>query len=364
MKIAVITFSDFNTNYGSILQSFALKTFLESLGHEVTFIRYREFNKFPRASINGRIRKVLLHTYNWFYRERASERKTEFQKFIQDVIPHTQLYISEEELENILPKQFDAYICGSDQIWNIPVLGGLRTPYFLKFAPVGKLKIAYAPSMGEYKPEGEQKNQITELLNSFTAISTREKSSTYIISKLVNKDVQTVADPTLLLSSEEWLRCLPLAESPSGDYGVCYFVRRDSFGKTLVEKLKKKYKIPIYNVSDNLINVSGTDNSYVTCGPASFVRLIAGAKFCVGTSFHLAAFSVIFNKYCLISKTHHNSDRIVNLFKLVGRERFCIDSSNNDWSILDDLDISVDSTILGHFINNSKQFLQNSLNNG
>ena len=45
MKIAIITFSDFNTNYGSILQAFALKCFLQTYGHEVVFIRYREYNK-------------------------------------------------------------------------------------------------------------------------------------------------------------------------------------------------------------------------------------------------------------------------------------------------------------------------------
>lgn len=365
MKIAVITFSDFNTNYGSILQSFAIKTFLESLGHEITFIRYREFNKIRGgSSIKGRIRKILLRTYFWFYRKRASERKINFQKFICNFIPHTRLYLSEEDLENNLPTQFDAYICGSDQIWNIPVLGGLRVPYFLKFAPVGKLKIAYAPSMGEYKPEEAQLNQITDLLKNFTAISTREKGTTHIISKLTKLNVQTVVDPTLLLSSDEWLKYLPFAKVPSGDYGVCYFVRRDSFCNTLVEKLRRKYKIPIYNVSDNLINVPGTDNSFVTCGPATFVRLIAGAKFCVGTSFHLAAFSVIFNKYCLISKTKHNSDRIVNLFELVNRERYCIDSSNKDWTILEDLDVSLDYMRLHKNIDKSKQFLRNSLNNG
>lgn len=363
MKIAVITFSDFNTNYGSILQSFAIKAYLESIGHEITFIRYREFNKIPKGTLKDRIRAILSHTYFWFYRKRAAKRNNNFQRFIHDLIPHTRLYINEEDLENNLPKQFDAYICGSDQIWNIPVLGGLRTPYFLKFAPVGKLKIAYAPSMGEYQPEGEQKKQITELLKSFTAISTREKSSTFIISELTKKNVQTVVDPTLLLSSDEWLRYLPLAEIPSGDYGVCYFVRRDSFCKTLVEKLRKKYKIPIYNVSDNLIDVPGTDNSFVTCDPATFVRLIAGAKFCVGTSFHLAVFSVIFNKYCLISKTNHNKARIMNLFELVNRECYCINSSNNDWTVLDNLDVPVFFEKLKQTIDNSKQFLKKSLIN-
>ena len=49
MRIAIITFSDFNTNYGSMLQAFSLKLYLERRGHKVVFIRYREFNDPPKS---------------------------------------------------------------------------------------------------------------------------------------------------------------------------------------------------------------------------------------------------------------------------------------------------------------------------
>lgn len=44
-NIAIITFSDFNTNYGSMLQALSLKIYLEGFGHRVVFIKYREFNE-------------------------------------------------------------------------------------------------------------------------------------------------------------------------------------------------------------------------------------------------------------------------------------------------------------------------------
>ena len=143
MNIAIITFSDFNTNYGSILQAFALKFFLQEHGHKVTFIKYREYNKFITHSFKSRIKKYAVKAYHLLYTEQEKKRRSQFKAFIQSNIPHTHLYTSEQDLESNLNENFDAYICGSDQIWNINILGGLREPYFLKFVPQGIKKIAY-----------------------------------------------------------------------------------------------------------------------------------------------------------------------------------------------------------------------------
>ena len=40
MKIGILTFH-WATNYGAVLQCYALQTYLESLGHEVTIINYK-----------------------------------------------------------------------------------------------------------------------------------------------------------------------------------------------------------------------------------------------------------------------------------------------------------------------------------
>ena len=51
MKIGILTFHAAH-NYGAVLQCYALKEYLQSLGHEVTIIDYRQ--------------EYLLGCYKWF----------------------------------------------------------------------------------------------------------------------------------------------------------------------------------------------------------------------------------------------------------------------------------------------------------
>lgn len=363
MNIAIITFSDFNTNYGSILQAFALKFFLQEHGHKVTFIKYREYNKFITHSFKSRIKKYAVKAYHLLYTEQEKKRRSQFKAFIQSNIPHTHLYTSEQDLESNLNENFDAYICGSDQIWNINILGGLREPYFLKFVPQGIKKIAYGPSMGEYEPVGEELVRIKELLESFDFISTREQSSSIFLSTVLKKKVLTVVDPTFMLDSTQWLSVIGKKELPKGDYAVCYCVRRNPLAPKLVSKLKEIYNVPIYNVSDNLINVPGTQKDYIACGPEMFVNLVAGAKFCVGTSFHLAVFSTIFNKHCFIAGSMHNKNRILGLFGLIGRENHLIfdNAIIEDSRSLSIKEGNINHELLDKMILKSKKSLLNAL---
>lgn len=359
MKIAIITFSDFNTNFGSILQSLALKTFLESEGHEVTFIRYREFHSHKPDSLLLRIRIFLIRIYYMIYHNERKRRITNFRNFIDANLPHTRLFTSEEDLEMNL-ESYDAYICGSDQIWNIAGLGGLRTPYFLKFVPKGKIKLAYAPSMGDYTPSEDVLEQIGSLLKSFDAISTRESRSSSIISNLLGKNILTVVDPTLLLSKNQWLQTVGPSDIPTREYAICYFVQRHPLAREMVRFFKNKYKIPIYNVSDNLIHIPGAKNDFIACSPGVFVNLVANAKFCIGASFHLAAFSTIFDKHCYIITTGHNKYRISELFTLVDRIDHMTDG---DFDTLPDTKSHIDYSQYDFTVEQSKDFLIKSLGN-
>lgn len=167
-----------------------------------------------------------------------------------------------------------------------------------------------------------------------------------------------------LLSKENWSKSLCDSSVPHGEYGLCYFVRRSNLGKKLVKKLKKTYNIPIYNVSDNLISVSGTKKTYRCSDPSVFVSLVKNAKFCVGTSFHLAAFSIIFNKPCFIAGTAHNKDRLSNLLSLVAREQNLIMSADEIDRGINTMSVNKNGEQLEHLINFSKRFINTSLSNG
>lgn len=324
MKIAIITFSEFNTNYGSCLQAYSLSEYLKKQGHTVRFIKYREYHDSNKnLKFNERLKNnlkiMLFKITDMRYKKISKDIETQFKIFKDMYLPHTRLYTSDEELKNNL-EVYDCYICGSDQIWNLKCLGGLRRPYFLSFVPTGKLKIAYAASLGEYLFDKEVKEEVKSLLSDFEKISVRESSSVENVENILGRKIEWMVDPVFLNEREFW-------DAFSGDkpiipygYGACYFVTHSFLSNEVVSKLKYKYKVPIYNLSLNNIKTVGTSNKYIARNPKEFLNLIKNAKFVVGTSFHLMAFSIIFDIPCIIIGKPENEARVKNLLKIVGRE--------------------------------------------
>lgn len=330
MKIAIITFSDFNTNYGSMLQTFSLGHHLEKQGHDVVWIKYREFtNKSEhKITLKNHIKHILLKVYAIYRRKDLLNTEKNFKVYKQKWLKYTALYTSEKELEQ-MTEEYDCCICGSDQIWNLGCLGGLRTPYFLEFVPDDKKKIAYAASMGDYHFKDDEKKSVAELLQRMDYISVREKDSVDEIHELSKKEVVNVVDPVFLTDVGEWNTFS--GESPiKGKYGVCYFVRRSKFGKRVVREAARYYKCPIYNLSDNLIYINGTESQYISVGPMEFLAILKGAEFAIGTSFHLTAFSIIFNVPFLTIGTESNRARVNNILELVGLENQFV-TENDDY---------------------------------
>lgn len=362
MKIAIITFSDFNTNYGSMLQSFSLGHYLEKQGHDVVWIKYREFTKTSenRFNLKGYIKNSLLKAYAIYRRKDLEDTKKNFELYKQKWLKYTKLYTSEEEMEKMI-EEYDCFICGSDQIWNLECLGGLRTPYFLKFVSDDKRKIAYAASMGDYHFKDEEKRSVSELLQRMDYISVREKESVAEIQELSQKEVINVVDPVFLTDSGEW-SCISGKSPISGEYGVCYFVRRSKFGKCVIKEAARYYKCPIYNLSDNMIYINGTASRYISAGPMEFLAILKGAKFAIGTSFHLTAFSIIFNVPFLTIGMESNRSRVSNILELVGLEKQFVTENDDYKEKIKEL-----SNMFPHYeklqikIKKSKQFLDKVL---
>lgn len=315
-KVGIITFSDFNTNFGSMLQSLAMKSFLEQRGGEVKFIRYREFNSPGLMSPRLRFRDFLRRLYAVYRRKDLAGRARAFEAFRKRFFSYTPLLTSSEALKRNL-EPFDIYIAGSDQIWNVTCLGGVRSPYFLDFAPPEKIRVAYAPSLGEYQLTEETKKVFERLLKNLDEISVREKQSVEQIQPLTEKKVHHVLDPVFLLDAEEWASLLPEPEERP-PYILCYFTRRNPANRKLVSLVREKLDLPVINVSDNMIYLGKTSHRHMTAGPLEFLSLVKNARLLIGNSFHLTAFSIIFDKPLLLLGTQFNRNRVMTILDLVG----------------------------------------------
>ena len=157
MKIGLVTY--FRENYGSALQCFATKHYLEKVGYDIqvmersetlcerTLLRIYHLIKHGIKAIRYKgyaqhyveIRKVIKSEKSFL----SDKAKKEIDVFIDEYIQPAR--VSWKEM-CFFSKQNDCVgvICGSDQIWN-PSIGIIDPIYFLKFCP-RKKRIKISPS--------------------------------------------------------------------------------------------------------------------------------------------------------------------------------------------------------------------------
>jgi len=200
MKIGILTFH-WATNYGAVLQAFALQKYLEKKGYNTEIIDYKP--------LKTRILQVLVRIKNMQKNEFIKEYKImKFRK--KNLLISKEAYFSNKDLHKHCNK-YDVYICGSDQIWNQSFLKyAENTPtlsYFLDFVNVDKSKISYAPSFGTDSFSDEFKKLVQPQLEKFHYLSVREDSGKDFIDTLGLKST-LVLDPTLLLNRDDYEKLL------------------------------------------------------------------------------------------------------------------------------------------------------------
>lgn len=182
-RVGILTFHAANS-CGAVLQAYALCRTLEELGCSPCVIDYRPtfISSRPtplRRRPLGIVKKVLRKLRQGELAEtlKGRLRSRRYESFRRDFLPTTdRAYWSIEELRAD-PPDVDVCVCGSDQIWNLNLLGerlDLDPTFFLDFAPPGVRRVAYAPSMGGVAFPEDVRGEIAALLQKFSALSGRE----------------------------------------------------------------------------------------------------------------------------------------------------------------------------------------------
>lgn len=305
MKIGIMTFHNAD-NYGAVLQCYALQEKLKELypNDEVCVVDYR----CPRIERSYIPKFKILRPWTILYYLKSRKKHQKFQNFRTKY-----LNIGSDDFS-----KYDLIVYGSDQIWNSHLTERDLT-YFGK--NYNGQKIAYAASDGG---EMTYDTEVCELLNKFSKISCREKSITESLKKQnLQRLVETVCDPVFLLSKDKWLK---IAEFPQDEnYVLTYKVREninfDSEGEKLGEKLNKKVIQIVYVKSLRKLFYKAQD-IVEGISPEQFLGYIAKAEYVLTTSFHAAAFSIIFNKPFFVLNINKASERITDLlseFKISDR---------------------------------------------
>lgn len=285
MKLGIITQTE-GMNYGNRLQIYALEKILMELGHDPWLIRNVVGMEGVKYHLKQRIKYILDRDH---VRDDMRRRKA-FDRFDKKYLQIYRKTLGKKYRSSNIAKKFDAFICGSDQIWN-PRASQLSGACFADFCNVKK-RIAYAPSFSTESIPDDLKDQYINWLSQMNAISVREQSGADIIKNLIGIQAEVLVDPTMMLDAEKWTA---IEEKPGwigdGRYVFLYFLGEKS-------KKVRKYIADFceYNKLSLVDMFPDKDEKNYELNPSNFVYLLHHSEFVITDSFHASVFSILYRK--------------------------------------------------------------------
>lgn len=359
MKIGLLS-PHYAYNYGAVLQAFALKHYLRSIGHDTVIINRRPAYQCAIPSLLGRMARKVEE-----FAKRSSFGKFEKQ-FLQ---PQTRPIILQSDWNNFSEYKFDAVIVGSDQVWRDNyVFNSFGFNLFLDFVEDGVKRIAYAPSLG--KESWEASDDVTDkvklLLNKFNAISVREITSIPILKNKFGVDSQLVVDPSMLLTADEYQNkfCIP---EKRDQYIAAYILDDNKMFNKNLNRLSHDAGMPVHKIGVKSPNSSirvMLNRFRPMPSVTKWVENIANSNGVVTNSFHGMMFSIIFRKqFVVVMNNKRGAARFLSLLKMFGLGDRLIDESNSNYYSLLSTPIDFESIEdnINHWRNISIEFLCNNL---
>ena len=377
-KIGIISICYNSSNYGGNLQSYALPAFLYKQGYQAeqishlheSFIKTSKIKRIFNVGVLEYVKKVLEKPFKITELKKTdlyNERKKAFDNFNKKIIPQSERVYNRENVKESI-KNYDAFVTGSDQVWNF---SWYNPTYFLDFVPPSKKKISYAASIGSDCLTDEQKEIFKNSLKDYDAVSVREPSSIKLIEDLSPVPVVSTLDPTLLLEKEDWdkVSSKRLIEE---DYVFCYFLGDYKKTRKLVNEFAKKHGLKIacipYTAGIVLSDKKFGDYRLIDASPEDFISLIKHAKYVFTDSFHAVVFSHVYGKEFFVfnrDKRALMSGRIKDITSLFAcPERYCGTSDKMTLEYIEGLPALDYSRETEEFVNKKREsieFLENNL---
>ena len=362
MKIGILTFH-WGTNYGGILQAYALQCFLRSSNFDAEIINYapKTFrDNFLLCFRSRSISSIKKNIFN-FLKERKLRRFRNEQLFLSPV----RIY----DLSDCtwLKNRYQTVIVGSDQVWN-PYSKFLRV-YGLGFAAEEINTVAYAASIGVSEIPENKKDYLKQNVKSVKHISCREYEGAEALSRLLDRNIPSVLDPTLLLDKDAWA-AYASSENKKEKYVLCFFLGSLKYPRRIAMRIAKENRCKLYIIPGSPRDILTLGKIADGCGPREFLNLFLNADFICTDSFHGTAFCLNFNKpfysFCrrgFDEKTSYLS-RIRDLLETVHlQDRLIYPDSKVSFKI-ENVDFSVANKVLVEERKKSMAFLINALSDG
>lgn len=375
MNIGILT-QPLELNYGGILQAFALQKTLEHMGFFALVIDHHKRNAFHSR------RKHVLNFLNRIYLRFVKKKdvsvfwdpsittndfdviSSKLQLFKKKNISCTRI-VDTEDLKQIDDEyQFDGYIVGSDQVWFWSWCPGS----FLDFVKRDVVRLFYAASTGNksFYNDEKIKQQCIILASLFNGISVRESYLVNKVSPILNKDIEFVLDPTLLLNEKDYLDSVAFQPN-DGNYVLYYILDMSLEKKTIIDKCADFLSLPSKNAGPEERYIRKRNVDLSKCmfpSMDSWISNFKQASFIVTDSFHGVCFSIIFKKnFLVIGNKSRGLERFTSLLGLFHLEERMFHADSFMSILKENIDYSNVQQILDNMKKLSIDFLKKHLNN-
>lgn len=322
IKIGILTFHNVE-NYGGMLQAYALNRYINKIGYDCFTINYNSnellkpyklFNFDLSTHKNKRliginVKKLIILPFFII-------RKLNFKRFMNNKIRLTPEIKSIKELKET-SEGFDYIITGSDQVWNTDIVCKDKDIYLLNFIDSNRTKkVSFAASFGRGEISSDFAQELKYKLKDYHMISVREESAKNILNDILEKVIDVMIDPTLLLTKEEWHN-ISSNSLIKQKYIAVYLLEKNKKIVKLINDISKKKNLKVV-CFDLISNYNSGIKSKYTSGPDEFVNIINNAEFVITNSFHGLAFSINLNKDFLVIPHSTKNTRIENLLQKTG----------------------------------------------
>ena len=311
MKIGILSLV-LHSNYGGILQSYALQTILEKMEHEVIVLNrkrdlHRNLSQDALYYIRYLIKKYLLGR-NIIYKSANYQNKEWNIRGINTrafIDRHINM-LTVKGLSTELFREMDAVIVGSDQVWRPRYFKkqwntGIEDAYLRFLIDIHIKRISYAASFGtdEWEYNRGETQKCRELLQKFNAVSVREQGGVELCEKYFGRrDVKWVLDPTMLLNKEDYEHLIPQNVKVSGDL-MCYVLDDNPVVSSLIEGVVEEYNYKAFYANSKAGDAIISNREFIQPPVEQWLAGFRDARLIITDSFHACVFSILFNNKIL-----------------------------------------------------------------
>lgn len=346
-KILILT-QPLHTNYGGLLQAYALQKVLRELGFDV--VTNKTKRSFKRTTfVKGYLKwlvKIVLGRVFKIKRFASIQSRIMSKKIYNVVSQNTEEFIEKyihytyftDSSHSVLDKgriqDFDIFVVGSDQVWTKSTYTSIEIN-FLAFVPEDKVKISYAASFGSsdvIKSYSELDLSIAKgSLSNFVGVSVRESSAVRLCKEYLGVDSVHHIDPTMLLEVGDYLELIDDEDlNDSEKVLMTYVLDKSTTKNEIIDRISSHHYLEVLEVMPKETFGESFFQNVEDCIYPSVSKWIAGfrdAQFVVTDSFHGTVFAMLFNKpFISIVNYNRGSDRFSSLLEMFNLDNRLVNS--------------------------------------